>query len=120
MLLTFFKSNYSGPNRQSREVETSLLEAHDSDPVGIRYRTAAFWLFLAAMVGALGFWLGRNTSQPLERPTQDWSTEKKIDFQSDKSFSRTFWYNGTFASAPSEETDSAWDSLFPGKLLASY
>lgn len=119
ILLKVLKRNYIRSN-QSKDLETSLLETHDSEDVAIRYRTAAFSLLLAAMIGALGFWLGRNTFQPLERPAQDWLTEKTINFQSDETFFRTFMYNGTFASAPSEETDPAWDSLFPGRLLAVY
>ena len=117
ILLKVLKRIYLGSN-QSKDFETSLLETHDSEDVAVRYRTAAFSLFLAAIVGALGFWLGQNTFQPSERPTQDWPTEKTINFQSDQYFFRTFTYNGTFASAPSEETNSAWNSLFPGKLLA--
>lgn len=119
ILLKLSKGNYAGPNDQSKDFESeTLLDTHNPNVIAVRYRTAAISLFLAVMVGAMGFWLGQNTCQPRDPLIQDWLTEKTDNFHSVEPFFRTFTYNGTFASAPSKETNLAWDSLFPGMLLA--
>ena len=98
----------------------SLMDIHDPYVVLISRRRAAFSILLAALAGALGFWIGQYALQSRSLHYPSWLEEQKISFQSDRYHFRTFMYNGTFASTPSEETNMAWDSLFPGKLLTRY
>ena len=95
--------------------KTSLKDIHDPSIVLISRRRAAVSILLAALVGALGFWIGQYAlqSNSLIYPRLK---EQEVNFQSDRYNFRTFLYNGTFASTSSEETNMAWDSLFPGKL----
>ena len=111
-----FQGRYSLVDGHQMNRNTSLMGIHDPSIVLISRRGAAFSILLAALVGALGFWIGQSTlqSHSLHFPTR--TKEQEITFQSDRHYFRTFLYNETFVSVSSEETNMAWDSLFPGKL----
>ncbi|KAM0795053.1 hypothetical protein BDR22DRAFT_894522 [Usnea florida] len=91
----------------------SIMDIHDPYTIIISRRRAAFFVLLAALVGALGFWMGQYALQSRSLHYQSWLKEQNINFHSDNYHFRTFMYNGTFASTSSEETNMAWDSLFP-------
>lgn len=119
-LLYNSRHRYSPTNDDQEDIEESLLKAGDPDVVIIRYRTATCALLLAALIGSLGLWVGQYTFQFLRAPSKHWSTAETIGFQSDEYNVRTFGYNQTFASTPSNETNMAWDSLFPSKRFARW
>lgn len=109
------KGEYNLTDGDETTPKTSLLDIHDSYSISMSGLTAAFSILLAALVGALGVWIGQCAFQSRSTHHQSQLREPGINFQSDRYHFRTFMYNGTFASAPSEETNMAWDSLFPGK-----
>lgn len=110
------KGKHSLANEEIEDISTSLLDNDEPNVVTMRYRTAAFSLLLAALLGALGFWIGQYGFQRRSHHFRNQLTENTINFRSAKYDLRAFIYNETFASAPSEETNMAWDSLFPSKL----
>ena len=111
------KGKYNLIDGDETNRKISLMDIHDPYIVLISRRRAAVSILLAALLGALGFWIGQYALQSGSLHYQSWLKKQAITFQSEGYHFRTFMYNGTFASAPSEETDMAWDSLFPGKLL---
>ena len=111
------RGKYSPIDCDETNSKSSLMDTHDPDVVLISRCRAAFSILLAALVGALGFWVAQYALQSRSLHYQSWLKEQDFSFQSGRYHLRTFKYNGTFASAPSEETNMAWDSLFPGKLL---
>ena len=111
------RGKYNLIDGEETNSKTSLMDIHDPSIVLISRRRAAFAILLAALVGALGFWIGLYTLQSRNLYHRSWFKEQEINFQSDQYHFRTFMYNRTFESTPSEETNMAWGSLFPGKLL---
>ena len=113
-MLKTLKHRYSRINDDHEDPGTSSLEPCNSDVIMLRYRTAASALLSAALIGALGFWMGQHAFQSQIIPSSVWPTEKTAMFHSGHIL-RPFNYNQTFASAPSAETNMAWDSLFPSE-----
>ena len=115
--ITSLKGKYKLVDGEETNPKTSLMDIHDPSIVLISRRRAAFAILLAALVGALGFWIGQYALQSRNLYHRSWLKEQEINFRSDEYHFRTFIYNGTSESTPSEETNMAWGSLFPGKLL---
>ena len=108
-----FKYGYTPAHHEHEECETPCSETRVTDIVEIRYRNGVCALWLAGLVGALALWLVQYTFHYHMSLSQDWTSEQMAGFRSNKHIFRTFAYNRTFASAPSKETDEAWDALFP-------
>ena len=105
--------NLVGGDEMNRKI--SLMDFYDPSIVLISRRRAAFSILLAALVGALGLWTGQYALQSYSFHDPSWLKEQKTYLQSDRYHFRTFLYNKTFVSTSTEETNMAWDSLFPGK-----
>ena len=114
-ILNSLKHRYSRIDDDHEDPGIRFLEPRDSDVIMLRYRTAASALLSAALIGALGFWMGQHAFQSQATPSSVWPTEKTAMFHSSGHILRPFNYNQTFASAPSAETNMAWNSLFPSE-----
>ncbi|KAL8785420.1 MAG: hypothetical protein Q9195_008655 [Heterodermia aff. obscurata] len=108
-----FKYRYTPAPHEHEECETPSPEKTVTDIVEIRYRIGVCALVLAGLVGALALWLVQYTFQYQKFSSENWTLEQMLGFHSNKQTLRTFAYNRTFASAPSKETDEAWNALFP-------
>ena len=112
-LVRDLKYRYSRATSDEEEPKASPLENSVPDSFVIGHRVAACALLLAALIGALGFGVGQYAFELQRHPSKEQPPANTINFHSERQILRTFGHNRTFASAPSEETDMAWDSLFP-------
>ena len=113
-----FKYRYTPAHQGHEECETPSSEKRATNIVEIRYCSGVCALLMAGLVGALALWLAQYTLQYQVLPSEDWTSGQMASFRSNKQISRVFAYNRTFASAPSKDTDHAWQTLFPSKYLA--
>lgn len=118
LLMNILKGRKCQANVNEDDSKASLLDTRDPNVIEVQYREAVCALLLAALLGALGFWTGQHAFQTQYLPSKDLSTETRIAFQSEKRIPRIFGYSRIFASAPSNETNMAWDALFPSEKVA--
>lgn len=100
---------------QNDESSEGCPLGQDLSPAKSRLASATF-VISALVLAAISFLAGRYYTQ-LEQRSQGGNAVQPISLSDPRHFSGSlptpFKYNRTFSSAPSPETDTSWDSIFP-------
>ena len=113
-LLRKFRQRYSHLDNEEKNYSAVIVLQDHRGSMLIGYRIAVCVILLAAAAGALGLWLGQNAFRHLSEPSRDAPTVQGNGFHSNNITRRTFVEDSMYARAPSNETNKAWESLFPG------
>ena len=111
-LLKDFRQRYLRVDSEENTSAAVMVFSNHENSIQIGYQLAVCTILLAATAGALGLWLGQHTFLQLSVGA---TAIQGHAFDSDKHTLRTFNFSPAYTHAPSNETNKAWESLFPGQ-----